>query len=142
MKIGSIVIRCYGFDEMMAFWQEALHYAPGEPAEDGWVVLCEPGGKGPQNVSLERVAEPLGRIGMISRVHLDLYTTYQAGEVGRLIGLGGPGTHGNTARTTTSLCLKTPTATASAWFSSPRGLRRSSKAHTRPGFGPLGRASC
>ena len=81
MKIGSIVIRCYGFDEMMAFWQKALHYAPREPAEDGWVVLCDLEGRGP-NVSLERVAEPLGRIGMISRVHLDLYTTYQAGALG------------------------------------------------------------
>ena len=87
MKIGSIVIRCYGFDEMMAFWQEALHYAPGEPAEDGWVVLCDLEGRGP-NVSLKRVAEPLGRIGKISRVHLDLCTTDQAAEVGRLIGLG------------------------------------------------------
>jgi hypothetical protein len=25
MKIGSIVIRCYEFDKMLAFWQEALH---------------------------------------------------------------------------------------------------------------------
>ena len=73
-KIGSIVIRCYGFDETMAFWQEALHYAPREPAEDGWVVLRDLKGRGP-NVSLERVAEPLGPIGKTSRVHLDLYTT-------------------------------------------------------------------
>jgi hypothetical protein len=86
-KIGSIVIRCYGFDGMMAFWQEALGYAPREPAEDGWVVLRDPEGRGP-NVSLERVSRPLGRIGETSRVHLDLYTTDQAGEVERLIGLG------------------------------------------------------
>ena len=86
-KSGAIVIRCYGFDEMMAFWQEALHYAPREPAEDGWVVLRDLKGRGP-NVSLERVAEPLGPIGKTSRVHLDLYTTDQAGEVERLIGLG------------------------------------------------------
>jgi hypothetical protein len=72
---------------MMAFWQEALHYAPREPAEDGWVVLRDLKGRGP-NVSLERVAEPLGPIGKTSRVHLDLYTTDQAGEVERLIGLG------------------------------------------------------
>jgi hypothetical protein len=37
MKIGSIVIRCYEFDKMLAFWQEALHYVPREPATDGWV---------------------------------------------------------------------------------------------------------
>ncbi len=28
MKIGSIVIRCYEFDRMLAFWQDALHYVP------------------------------------------------------------------------------------------------------------------
>jgi hypothetical protein len=32
MKIGSIVIRCYEFEKMMVFWQEALHYVPREPA--------------------------------------------------------------------------------------------------------------
>jgi hypothetical protein len=53
MKIGSIVVRCYEFDKMLAFWREALHYAPREPAEDGWVVLRDPEGRGP-NVSLER----------------------------------------------------------------------------------------
>ena len=47
MKIGSIVIRCYEFDKMLAFWQEALHYVPREPAEEGWVVLCDPEGIGP-----------------------------------------------------------------------------------------------
>jgi hypothetical protein len=36
MKIGSIVIRCYEFDRMLAFWQEALHYVPREPVDDGW----------------------------------------------------------------------------------------------------------
>jgi hypothetical protein len=50
VKIGSIVIRCYGFDEMMAFWQKALHYAPREPAEDGWVVLRDLEGRGPKRV--------------------------------------------------------------------------------------------
>jgi hypothetical protein len=51
MKIGSIVIRCYEFDRMLAFWQEALHYVPREPVDGGWVVLCDPGGRGP-NMSL------------------------------------------------------------------------------------------
>ena len=87
MEIGSIVVRCYGFEEMMAFWQEALGYVPREPAEDGWVVLCDPEGAGP-NVSLDRVPEPFGPIGEISRVHLDLYTHDQQGEVERLIGIG------------------------------------------------------
>ena len=87
MKIGSIVVRCYGFERMLAFWQEALGYVPREPAEDGWVVLCDPEGKGP-NLSLDRVPEPLDPIGKTSRVHLDLYTNDQEGEVERLVGIG------------------------------------------------------
>jgi hypothetical protein len=87
MKIGSIVVRCYEFDKMLAFWQEALHYVPREPEEDGWVVLSDPEGRGP-NVSLERVPEPLELLGKTSRVHLDLYTNDQEGEVERLLEIG------------------------------------------------------
>jgi catechol 2,3-dioxygenase-like lactoylglutathione lyase family enzyme len=84
MKIGSIVIRCYEFDRMLAFWQEALHYVPREPPQDDWVVLCDPGGRGP-NVSLDKVPIPFEPIGKTSRVHLDLYTNDQEGEVERLV---------------------------------------------------------
>jgi catechol 2,3-dioxygenase-like lactoylglutathione lyase family enzyme len=85
MKIGSIVIRCYEFDKMLAFWQEALHYVSREPAQDGWVVLRDPRGRGP-NMSLDRVPER--RTGKRSRLHLDLYTNNQDGEVERLVTLG------------------------------------------------------
>ena len=85
MKIGSIIIRCYEFDRMLAFWQEALHYQPREPAADGWVVLRDPAGRGP-NLSLDRVAEK--RTGKRSRLHLDLYTDSQGREVERLVGIG------------------------------------------------------
>jgi catechol 2,3-dioxygenase-like lactoylglutathione lyase family enzyme len=88
VKIGSIVIRCYEFDRMLAFWQEALGYEPRDiPEENGWVVLRDPEGRGP-NLSLDRVAKPLEPLGRISRVHLDLYTTDQEGEVERLVGIG------------------------------------------------------
>jgi catechol 2,3-dioxygenase-like lactoylglutathione lyase family enzyme len=87
MKIGSIVIRCHEFDRMLAFWQQALHYVPREPVDDGWVVLCDPGGRGP-NISLEKVPEPFEPIGKTSRVHLDLYTNDQQGEVERLVEIG------------------------------------------------------
>lgn len=87
MKIGSIVIRCYEFDRMLAFWQEALHYVPREPASDGWVVLRDPECRGP-NVSLDRVPEPFERPGKTSRVHLDLYTNDQENEVERLVEIG------------------------------------------------------
>jgi catechol 2,3-dioxygenase-like lactoylglutathione lyase family enzyme len=85
MKIGAIVIRCYEFDKMLAFWQEALHYVHREPAKDGWVVLCDPTGRGP-NISLDQYPER--RSGKRSRLHLDLYTSDHAREVDRLVALG------------------------------------------------------
>ncbi len=85
MRIGSIVIRCYEFDRMLAFWQAALHYVPREPAKSGWVVLRDPSGRGP-NVSLDKTPER--RTGRRSRLHLDLYTSDQEGEVARLLELG------------------------------------------------------
>jgi len=85
LKIGSIVIRCYEFDRMLAFWREALHYQPRQPAKDGWVVLHDPEGRGP-NVSLDQFPEK--RSGKRSRFHFDLYTTDQEGEVERLVKIG------------------------------------------------------
>jgi catechol 2,3-dioxygenase-like lactoylglutathione lyase family enzyme len=70
---------------MLAFWQAALHYVPREPASDGWVVLRDPEGRGP-NLSLDRVPQP--RSGKRSRLHLDLYTHDRGHEVERLIALG------------------------------------------------------
>ena len=84
MRIGSIVIACVEFDRMVAFWREALHYVPREPAKDGWVVLRDPDGR-PPNLSLNRVRKK--RTGR-SRLHLDLYTDDQRAEVERLIRLG------------------------------------------------------
>ncbi len=84
MYVGSVVIDCNDFPRMVAFWQEALRYTPREPPESGWVVLCDPLGKR-VNVSLQEVPER--RIGK-NRLHFDLYTDNQAGEVERLIALG------------------------------------------------------
>ncbi len=85
MKIGSIVIRCYEWEKMFAFWREALHYVPREPAKDSWVVLRDPEGRGP-NLALDRIA--VKRMGKRSRLHLDLYTEDQEREVERLVALG------------------------------------------------------
>lgn len=85
MYIGSIVIRCFEFEKMLAFWQRALHYVPREPATHGWCVLKDPTGRGP-HISLDRAPEK--RTGKRSWIHLDLYTTDQAGEVDRLLTLG------------------------------------------------------
>lgn len=84
MKIGSIVFACHQFDRMLAFWQEALRYVPRDPPSDGWVVLRDPKGEGP-NVSLDRVPTPRRSR---SRLHLDLYATDREAEVERLVGLG------------------------------------------------------
>jgi catechol 2,3-dioxygenase-like lactoylglutathione lyase family enzyme len=84
LRIGSIVIMCYEFDKMLAFWQQALRYVPREPARDGWVVLRDPKGRSP-NVSLNRVQKPRT---VRSRLHLDLYTSDRAAEVERLVKLG------------------------------------------------------
>lgn len=88
IRVGSIVIRCTRFDEMREFWQAALNYVPREAPQDGWVVLTDPTGNGP-NVSLERVDTPIGPAPeQLSAIHLDLYTDDQEGDVERLVALG------------------------------------------------------
>lgn len=85
LKIGSIVIRCYEFGRMFAFWQEALGYVPKYPADEGWVVLHDPAGTGP-NLSLDRA--PQKRAGKRGWLHLDLYAIDAPREVERLVGIG------------------------------------------------------
>jgi len=85
IRIGSIVIRCYEFDKMMKFWQDALGYVPVRPESGGFVILCDPDGKGP-NISLDRTPER--RTGKRSWLHLDLYADNQQAEVERLVQLG------------------------------------------------------
>jgi catechol 2,3-dioxygenase-like lactoylglutathione lyase family enzyme len=85
VRIGSIVIRCYEFDRMLAFWQQALRYEPRDPPSAGWAVLRDPLGKRP-NISLDRAPHP--RTGRRSWLHLDLYTTEQEAEVERLVAIG------------------------------------------------------
>jgi hypothetical protein len=84
MYVGSVVIDCNDFAAMYAFWRDALTYVPRELPEDGWVVLQDPNHRR-VNVSLQKVPEP--RIGK-NRLHFDLYTDDQAGEVDRLLALG------------------------------------------------------
>jgi catechol 2,3-dioxygenase-like lactoylglutathione lyase family enzyme len=86
IRVGSIVIRCRRFDEMLSFWQAALGYVPKAPPEDGWVILTDPTGKGP-NISLDLMERP-PPLGEVSRVHIDFYTDDGEGEVKRLLGLG------------------------------------------------------
>jgi len=68
----------------VAFWCVALGYEPREPAEDGWVVLRDPAGRGP-NLSFKAREAPAPARGWL---HLDLYAADRAAEVERLVRLG------------------------------------------------------
>lgn len=83
-KVGSVVIDCNDLPRMLEFWSAALGYQPREAPEDDWVVLTDPAGRG-VNVSLSKVPEP--RVGK-NRLHLDLYSVDQPGDVQRLVELG------------------------------------------------------
>lgn len=89
IRIGSIVIRVEDLERQLAFWEAALGYErrPGE-AHD-FVLLRPKDGVGP-NVSLDRVRST---VQVPPRIHLDLYTDDQAGEVARLIALGATEVH-------------------------------------------------
>jgi catechol 2,3-dioxygenase-like lactoylglutathione lyase family enzyme len=86
VAVGSIVVRCFEYDRMFAFWRAALGYVVehADPA-GGFVILRDPEGRGP-NVSIDQA--PARRSGGRSWLHLDLYTTQQELEVERLVALG------------------------------------------------------
>jgi catechol 2,3-dioxygenase-like lactoylglutathione lyase family enzyme len=84
MRIGSIVIHCHQFERTVTFWREALHYVPRAPARDGWVVLRDPAGCGPNLSFQARDTPPKAR----SWLHLDLYADNRDREVARLTSLG------------------------------------------------------
>ena len=86
VSVGSIVIRCYEYERMFAFWQAALRYeVEHTDPNGGFVILRDPDGKGP-NISIDQA--PVRRTGKRSWLHLDLYTTNQNSEVERLVRLG------------------------------------------------------
>ena len=92
VNVGSIVIRVDDLPRQAAFWSAVLDYLPRGPEggdDDGFVLLRPRDGVGP-NVSLDRVRSTLQ---IPPRIHLDLYTDDQAGEVERLIGLGASEVH-------------------------------------------------
>jgi catechol 2,3-dioxygenase-like lactoylglutathione lyase family enzyme len=89
LRVGSIVLRVDDLERQKAFWSEALHYEPRVGDDDDFVLLRPRDGAGP-NVSLDRVRST---VHIPPRIHLDLYTEDQAGEVARLIGLGATEVH-------------------------------------------------
>lgn len=84
LRVGSVVIDCNDFEGMFAFWSQVLGYVPREEPDVDSVVLKDPEGSG-VNVSIVQVPEP--RVGK-NRLHLDLYSDDQQGEVDRLLVLG------------------------------------------------------
>lgn len=84
VRVGSIVIRVDDLKRQTAFWAAALDYVPREDDSDDFVLLRPRDGVGP-NISLDlhRSEQSLP-----PRIHLDLYTDDQAGEVKRLLALG------------------------------------------------------
>jgi hypothetical protein len=84
MKIGSIVIDCLDFPRVSTFWREALRYVPRDPPEEGWVILRDPAGRGP-NISVNLAPDKRASPGPI---HLDLYANDRENEVKRLLSLG------------------------------------------------------
>jgi predicted enzyme related to lactoylglutathione lyase len=89
VRVGSIVLRVDDVERAAAFWAAALDYAPRPERSDDFVVLRPRDGNGP-NLSLDQVpAGPRTR----PRIHLDLYTDDQAGEVRRLLALGATEVH-------------------------------------------------
>ena len=89
VTVGSIVMRVDDLQRQTAFWSQALDYAPREDDSDDFVLMRPRSGVGP-NLSLDRHYSELH---IPPRIHLDLYTDDQAGEVRRLIALGATEVH-------------------------------------------------
>ena len=89
VRVGSIVLRVDNLQRQMEFWSAALDFVPREERSDDFVVLRPRDGVGP-NLSLDQVRSELH---VPPRIHLDLYTDDQAGEVKRLIALGATEVH-------------------------------------------------
>ncbi len=82
IKLGSTVINCADMELMTSFWSQALHLVPSSLATgDDFRKLSGED----YNLSLQLAATP---VSARDQMHLDLYSTDQAGDVERLAGLG------------------------------------------------------
>jgi hypothetical protein len=89
IHIGSIVLRVDDLPRQTEFWEAALDYVRRQGGGEDSILLRPRNGVGP-NLSLDRVRST---VQVPPRIHLDLYTDDQAGEVERLIGLGATEVH-------------------------------------------------
>jgi len=84
VRIGSVVLRVDDLRRQAEFWTAALDYVPREERSDDFLLLRPRNGVGP-NLSLDLNHS---RVHLPPRIHLDLYTDDQVGEVQRLLALG------------------------------------------------------
>jgi catechol 2,3-dioxygenase-like lactoylglutathione lyase family enzyme len=89
IRVGSIVLRVDDLQRQTEFWEAALDYVRREGDSDDFVLLRPRDGTGP-HLSLDQVRSTLQ---IPPRIHLDLYTDDQAGEVERLLALGATEVH-------------------------------------------------
>ena len=89
VTVGSIVLRVEDLQRQAEFWAAALDYVPREENDDDFVLMRPRDGIGP-NLSLDLHRSELT---VPPRIHLDLYTEDQAGEVSRLLALGATEVH-------------------------------------------------
>ena len=89
IRVGSIVLRVADLQRQVQFWEAALDYERREEDGDDFVQLRPKDGIGPY-LSLDRVDS---KVQVPPRIHLDLYTEDQAGEVRRLLALGATTVH-------------------------------------------------
>jgi predicted enzyme related to lactoylglutathione lyase len=89
IRVGSIVIRVDDLQRQAAFWEAVLDYERRTGDDDDFILLRPRDGVGP-NVSLDAVP---AKVQVPPRIHLDLYTEDQTGEVARLKGLGATEIH-------------------------------------------------
>jgi catechol 2,3-dioxygenase-like lactoylglutathione lyase family enzyme len=90
LRIGSIVLRVDDLRRQTEFWQAALDYVRRDDEQsDDFVLLRPRDGVGP-SLSLDQVPST---VQVPPRIHLDLYTENQAGEVERLKALGASEVH-------------------------------------------------
>ena len=89
VRVGSVVFRVDDLERQTAFWSAALDYEARHAPEGDFVLLRPRDGIGP-NVSLDRHDSV---VTLPPRIHLDLYTQDQPGEVARLVALGATEIH-------------------------------------------------
>lgn len=90
LTVGSIVFRVKDLGRQAAFWSAALDYVPRDDEPDDDFLLLRPrSGSGP-NISLDQLHSEAP---IPPRIHLDLYTEDQPGEVARLRSLGATEVH-------------------------------------------------